>query len=128
MPTIFTRIIEGELPCYKVYEDDICFAFLDINPVTKWHTLIVPKQEYQRMTDTPDATVSHMFVVAKHLMQRMKEALWAHYVQVHVEWMDVPHFHIHLIPVHLWTKVVSFSHTSYQDGEQQELIEKLHLD
>ena len=75
MTTIFTQIVNGELPSYKVYEDEICYTFLDIYPYSKGHTLIIPKQEYHWMTDTPDEVVAHIFVVAKQLMTQLKNKL-----------------------------------------------------
>lgn len=125
MSTIFTKIIKGDIPSYKVYEDEICYAFLDINPVTKGHTLVVPKEEYQWMTDTPDDIIAHMFVVSKQLMQNMIAKLSVDYVQVNVEGLEVPHFHIHLIPVTLGNNICSFQHVTYEEGEQEEILNKL---
>jgi histidine triad (HIT) family protein len=85
MSTIFTRIIQGEVPSHKIYEDSKCQAFLDINPITKGHTLLVPREEYTWMTDTPDELISHLFIVAKQLMQQMKQHLGANHVQLHIE-------------------------------------------
>jgi histidine triad (HIT) family protein len=125
MSSLFTRIINNEIPCTKVYEDDKCLAFLDINPVTKWHTLLVPKQEYVRMTDTPDELVWYLFIQAKKIMQQMKQNLWVEYVELVVEWLEIAHFHIHLIPNMLGNKIVKREHTTYEEWEAEMIAKKI---
>jgi histidine triad (HIT) family protein len=98
MKTIFEKIIDREIPADIVYEDDISMAFLDINPVTKGHTLLISKQPYPWMTDVPDQEIAHVFSVAKKIMIIMKNEFRCDFVQVGVVGTDVPHFHIHLIP------------------------------
>lgn len=99
MPSIFTRIINREIPASIIYEDDICIAILDINPVQKGHTLVIPKQELQWMDDYDDETVGHCMVVASKLMKHMKSVMpEIYFVYLAVEWLEVPHWHIHLIP------------------------------
>lgn len=125
MSSIFTKIIKGEIPCNKIYEDNICFAFLDINPVTKGHTLLIPKQEFQQMTDTPDDILTHCFIVAKKLMQKMKKYLRVDYVQVCVEGLQVPHFHIHLIPSMLGNENAQRTHVHYREDEAEKIASLL---
>jgi histidine triad (HIT) family protein len=96
--TLFQKIVDREIPSTVVYEDDIAFAFFDINPVTKGHTLLITKNPYPWMTDVPNAELAHTFAVAKKIMQAMKSNLGADFVVVKVVGTDVPHFHIHLIP------------------------------
>ena len=96
--TVFGKIIRGEIPSTKVYEDDRCLAFLDINPVSKGHLLLIPKERYVWMQDIPNELLSYLFVQAKTLMKAQIEGLACDYVQVSVVGKDVPHFHIHLIP------------------------------
>lgn len=96
--TIFGKIIRGEVPATKVYEDERCLAFLDIHPVAKGHLLLIPKEHYQWMQDAPDELISYLFIRTKMLMQTMIKNLKCDYVQVSVVGKDVPHFHIHLIP------------------------------
>ena len=67
MPTLFTKIIRGEIPCHKLYEDDQCFSFLDIRPINPGHALVIPKQEIDYLFDVDDAVLQHMIVVAKRL-------------------------------------------------------------
>lgn len=99
MPTIFTRIINGEIPCHKVAEDDRFFAFLDINPLKKGHTLIVPKDETDCIFDLSDDKVSAIFVFAKKVSKAIKEAFPCNRIAVIVLGLEVPHAHIHLIPM-----------------------------
>ncbi len=99
MATIFTKIINGEIPCYKVAEDDRYFAFLDINPVAKGHTLVVPKCETDYLFDLDDDTLAGMMVFAKRVARRIEGAIACKRVAVLVVGLEVPHAHIHLIPI-----------------------------
>ena len=99
MASIFTRIIKGEIPCYKVAEDDRYFAFLDINPLAKGHTLVVPKQETDYIFDLDDDTLAGMMVFAKKIAKQIGEKIACKRVAVVVLGMEVPHAHIHLIPI-----------------------------
>ena len=99
MATIFTRIVRGEIPSYKVAEDERFFAFLDINPLTKGHTLVVPKQETDYLFDLDDRTLADMFVFAKRIARKLKEKIECKRVAVVVLGLEVPHAHIHLIPI-----------------------------
>ena len=100
MATIFTRIVRGEIPSYKVAEDERFFAFLDINPLTKGHTLVVPKQETDYLFDLDDRTLADMIVFAKRIARKLKEKIECKKVAVVVLGLEVPHAHIHLIPIH----------------------------
>jgi histidine triad (HIT) family protein len=95
---IFCKIIKKEVPAEIVYEDNKAIVFLDINPVNDGHLLIIPKEHYPYMTDTPDDLLSELFILAKKLMPKLKEVMNAQFVVVSVVGTDVPHFHIHLIP------------------------------
>lgn len=99
MATIFTKIINGEIPCYKVAEDEKFFAFLDINPLTKGHTLVVPKVETDYIFDLDDTTVSEMMIFAKRVAAKIKSQIDCNRVAVMVLGLEVPHAHIHLIPI-----------------------------
>ena len=99
MATIFTRIVRGEIPSYKVAEDERFFAFLDINPLTKGHTLVVPKQETDYLFDLDDRTLADMIVFAKRIARKLKEKIECQRVAVVVLGLEVPHAHIHLIPI-----------------------------
>ena len=97
--TIFSRIIAGEIPCYKVAEDDRFFAFLDINPMTKGHTLVVPKQETDYLFDLDDAMLADMMVFAKKVAASLQKHMDCVRVGVAVIGLEVPHAHVHLIPL-----------------------------
>lgn len=99
MASIFTRIIQGEIPCYKVAEDDRYFAFLDINPLTEGHTLVVPKKETDYLFDLDDDTLADMMLFAKRIAKRIGEKIACKRVAVVVLGLEVPHAHIHLIPI-----------------------------
>ena len=99
MASIFTRIIQGEIPCYKVAEDDRYFAFLDINPLTEGHTLVVPKKETDYLFDLDDDTLAGMVLFAKRIAKRRGEKIACKRVAVVVLGLEVPHAHIHLIPI-----------------------------
>ncbi len=97
--TIFSRIIAGEIPCYKIAENDRYFAFLDINPMTAGHTLVVPKVEEDYIFKLDDDTLSGMIVFAKNVALAIEKAVPCVRVGVAVLGMEVPHAHIHLVPL-----------------------------
>ena len=99
MATIFSRIIAGEIPCYKVAENDKFFAFLDINPLVKGHTLVVPKQEVDYIFDLSDEDLAGMHVFAKQVARAIEKAFPCKKVGEAVIGLEVPHAHIHLIPI-----------------------------
>lgn len=97
--TIFSRIVAGEIPSYKVAEDDRFYAFLDINPVAKGHTLVIPKQEIDYIFDEDDELLAAHMQFAKRVAAAIKEAIPCVKVGVTVMGLEVPHAHIHLIPM-----------------------------
>jgi histidine triad (HIT) family protein len=97
--TIFSKIIAGEIPCYKVAEDENFFAFLDIRPMTKGHTLVVPKTEVDYIFDLEDNTIANMMVFAKKVAAAIHKSVSCVRVGVTVIGLEVPHAHIHLIPI-----------------------------
>ncbi|MBQ4279743.1 MAG: HIT family protein [Rikenellaceae bacterium] len=99
MASIFTKIVRGEIPSYKVAEDDKYYAFLDINPLSKGHTLVIPKQEVDYLFDLDDDTLAEMMVFAKKIARKIGEKLPCKRVAVVVLGLEVPHAHIHLIPI-----------------------------
>lgn len=99
MATIFSRIIAGEIPCYKVAENDKFFAFLDINPLVKGHTLVIPKQEVDYIFDLNDEDLAAMHVFAKKVALAIGKAFPCIKVGEAVLGLEVPHAHIHLIPM-----------------------------
>lgn len=97
--TIFSKIIAGEIPSYKVAEDDKFFAFLDINPITWGHTLVVPKEETDYIFDLSDQTLGEMAVFTKKVADAIKAAIPCRKVGMAVVGLEVPHAHIHLVPL-----------------------------
>lgn len=97
--TIFSKIIAGEIPCYKIAEDENFFAFLDIRPMTKGHTLVVPKTEVDYIFDLEDNTLADMMVFAKKVAKAIQKSVSCVRVGVTVIGLEVPHAHIHLIPI-----------------------------
>lgn len=123
---IFCKIVKGELPSTKVYEDSNFLAFMNIYPATKGHTLIVPKNHIRWMQDADDSVVKDIFVLTKQLMQKIKAELACEYVQVTVLGEQVPHFHIHLIPRYKNDTVPSWTAIQYDStDEMQQFAEKL---
>ena len=99
MATIFSRIIQGEIPCYKIAEDERFFAFLDINPVMKGHTLVVPKREDDYIFNLDDDEIGAMMVFAKKVAKAIEKAVPCKRIAVAFIGLEVPHAHIHLIPI-----------------------------
>lgn len=97
--TIFSRIIAGEIPCYRIDEDEEFFAFLDINPLQKGHTLVVPKREVDYIFDLSDREIAAMQVFAKRIALAIKKAIPCVKVGECVLGLEVPHAHIHLVPM-----------------------------
>lgn len=99
MATIFTKIIKGEIPSYKIAEDDKFYAFLDVNPLKPGHTLVVPKREEDYIYDLEDEEIAAMAVFAKKVAHAIKAAIPCRKVGTAVIGLEVPHAHIHLIPM-----------------------------
>ena len=97
MSSIFTKIINGEIPCYKIYEDEKTLAFLDINPEIKGHTLVIPKNEEDKIYDLPDEDYTALMATVKKLSKHYEEILGARTLWK-VIGTDVPHAHVHLLP------------------------------
>ena len=99
MDSIFTKIVKGEIPCYKIAEDDKFLAFLDINPVQKGHTLVIPKEEIDYLFDLNDSLLQEMILFAKEVSIKIKNSIDCKRIGMSVIGFDVPHAHIHLIPI-----------------------------
>ena len=97
MPSIFTQIIKGDIPCYKIYEDDQTIAFLDIHPETKGHTLVIPKKEIDKIYDLPDEDYQALMATVKKLSKHYESKLGTR-ILWKVIGTDVPHAHVHLLP------------------------------
>ncbi|MBQ2396189.1 MAG: HIT family protein [Bacteroidales bacterium] len=99
MASIFTKIINGEIPSYKIAEDEKCYAFLDISPLAEGHTLVVPKQEVDYIFDLDDELLMHLHLFAKKVAKAMKEVIECEKIGMAVIGLDVRHTHIHLVPL-----------------------------
>ena len=99
MATIFTKIIRGEIPCYRIAEDEKYFAFLDINPLMAGHTLVVPKTETDYIFDLSDSDLSGLILFSKKVAMAIEKSIPCARIGVAVVGLEVPHVHIHLIPM-----------------------------
>ena len=99
MPTLFTRIISGEIPCHKICEDDRFLAFLDIRPINPGHTLVIPKREIDYFFDLDDAMMGGIMVCAKKVARAIQKTVECRRVGVMVAGIEVPHAHVHLVPI-----------------------------
>lgn len=99
MASIFSRIVAGEIPCYKIAENDKFFAFFDISPLVPGHTLVIPKKEEDYIFDISDEDLAEMIVFAKKIAKAIKKAIPCKKVGVAVIGLEVPHAHIHLVPM-----------------------------
>ena len=97
--TIFTKIVKGEIPCYKIPENDKFFAFLDISPIAQGHTLVIIKLQNDYIFDLPDDLLGEMMVFAKKVALGIQKAIPCNRIGVAVIGIDVPHNHIHLVPI-----------------------------
>ena len=99
MASIFSKIIQSEIPSYKVYEDERFYAFLDIFPLREGHTLLVPKQEIDYLFDLPDDLLGEMNIVAKRIAKGIEQVVECERIGMAVIGLEVPHAHIHLVPI-----------------------------
>lgn len=99
-PSIFTRIINGEIPAYKIYEDDRVIAFLDTNPINEGHTLVVPKKQVDHIWDLEDDDYEYLWKISKKIGQHIRKTIGSTRVGVIVEGFGVPHTHVHLVPIY----------------------------
>ena len=99
MPSLFSRIVAGEIPCHKIAEDDRFLAFLDIMPLAEGHTLVIPKLEVDRYFDLPDDLLSGITLFARDVALQLERAIPCERVGVAVIGLEVPHAHVHLIPL-----------------------------
>lgn len=99
MPTLFTRIIEGEIPGTFVWKDDRCVAFMSINPLRHGHTLLVPRMEIDHWIDCPPDIRDHLFAVAGHIGEAQQQAFQPTRIGLMIAGLEVPHLHVHLVPI-----------------------------
>lgn len=126
METIFTKIVKGEIPSYKIAEDDLFYAFLDINPLAKGHTLVIPKKEIDYIFDLDDDLMKGLSVFSKRVAKAIEKTVPCKRVGVAVLGLEVPHAHIHLIPLNS-EQDINFEHKKlkFSDEEFKETAEKI---
>lgn len=126
MASIFTKIVAGEIPSYKVAENDKFYAFLDINPMSKGHTLVIPKKEIDYIFDLDDATLGEMNIFAKQVAKAIEKVVPCKRIGLMVIGMEVPHAHIHLIPINKESDMVlSNPRVKLEQVEFEEIAKKI---
>lgn len=125
MPTIFTKIINGEIPCYKIWEDDRHFAFLDITPIQPGMTLVVPKKEVEHPFDMNDGDYTALLLAAKHLVPAIQKAAGSAKVALVIEGLEVPHAHIKLVPISKPRDLSTDNAKKATDEELKEMAAKI---
>lgn len=120
MASLFTRIINGEIPCHKIYEDDDYLSFLDIRPINPGHALVIPKKEIDYIFDIEDDLLAGMMVVAKKVAVAIKKEVECKRIGVMVAGLEVPHAHIHLIPI---LQIPDLNFANAKPAENEELAE-----
>ena len=126
MPTIFSKIISGEIPCYKIAESEKYLAFLDINPLAKGHTLVIPKQETDYIFNINDEELAGLHLFAKKIAKAIEKAVPCKRIGIAVIGLEVPHAHIHLVPInHVGDINFSNPKLSFSKSEMEQVAEKI---
>ena len=125
MASIFTKIINGELPCYKIAETEDFLAFLDVNPNTKGHTLCIPKKEVDKVFDLDEATYNGLMQFSRTVAIALKKAVPCERIGISVIGLEVPHAHVHLIPLHSMDDARFIKKTKLSTEEFHELAEDI---
>ena len=125
MASIFTKIIQGEIPCYKIAEDEHCFAFLDINPNAIGHTLCIPKQEVDKLFDLPKERYHELLEFARKIAIALEKAVPCERVGMAVVGLEVHHAHIHLIPISQMSEMTFQEKVKLTPEEFQEVANKV---
>src|SRR5690606_33713299 len=129
MASIFTKIVNGEIPCYKIAETDDFLAFLDVNPNSKGHTLCIPKQEVDKIFDLDEATYNGLMAFSRTVALALKKAIPCKRIGMSVIGLEVPHVHVHLIPLHSMEDARFIQKTKMTEAEFKQTAEaiKAHL-
>ena len=125
MPSIFTQIINGEIPSYKIAEDAHCYAFLDINPNAPGHTLCVPKKEVDKLIDLDEKTYLNLMEFAKRIAGALEQAIPCKRVGMAVVGLEVPHAHVHLIPINEMQEMSFQTKVKMEENEMFSIVEKI---
>lgn len=126
MASIFSKIISGEIPSHKIAENEKFLAFLDISPLAKGHTLVIPKEEIDYVFDVPDDLLAELFVFAKAVAKKIENAIPCERIGLSIVGLEVPHTHIHLIPINsVGDMNFSKPKLEYSQEELAEIAEKI---
>jgi histidine triad (HIT) family protein len=125
LASIFTKIINKEIPCYKVAETENCFAFLDINPNAEGHTLCIPKKEIDNIFDLDTDLYNELMVFSKKVAKALKKAVQCERIAMSVIGLEVPHAHVHLIPINEMKDVTFINKKKFSETEFKEIAEKI---
>lgn len=126
--TIFSKIIAGEVPSYKIYEDDRVLAFLDIAPKAKGHALVVPKKPVEYVWDLADDDYNYLMQIVKKIALHLRKTTGKEFVRMDIVGTDVPHAHIHLIPFNLGEGKIEDASLKLTEAEFQQIADQLKLD
>jgi histidine triad (HIT) family protein len=124
-PSIFTKIVKGEIPAYKIAENERFLAFLDVNPTAKGHTLVIPKQQVDYIFDLDDDTYSGLMSFSKEVAKAVRRAVPCNRVGVAVVGLEVPHAHVHLIPLNSMQDMNFANKKEFSKEEMEEVAEKI---
>ena len=125
MNSIFTQIINGEIPCYKIAETDNCFAFLDINPNSTGHTLCVPKKEIDLIFDLDDKDYKDLMNFSKKIAKALKKAVSCKRIGISVIGLEVPHAHVHLVPLNSMEDITFKKKIKMSDKDFKDLAKSI---
>jgi len=125
LASIFTKIINNEIPCYKIAETENCLAFLDINPNTEGHTLCIPKQEIDSLFDLEKDSYNELMVFSKKVAIALKKAVPCKRVALSVIGLEVPHAHVHLIPINEMKDVTFINKKKFSEKEFKKIANKI---
>ena len=125
MKSIFSKIISGEIPSYKIFEDKYCFSFLDINPNTKGHVLCVPKKQVDKIFDLSELEYNRLMIFSRKVAHSMRKAIPCKRIGMTVIGLEVPHAHVHLIPINVMEDVSFKKKVKLTDEEFKQLAKKI---
>jgi|TARA_B110000305_G_scaffold9062_2_gene8843 histidine triad (HIT) family protein len=125
LASIFTKIINKEIPCYKVAETENCFAFLDINPNAEGHTLCIPKKEIDNIFDLDTELYNELMVFSKKVAKALKKAVQCERIAMSVIGLEVPHAHVHLIPINEMKDVTFINKKKFSETEFKKIADKI---
>ncbi|KRO87406.1 MAG: HIT family protein [Bacteroidetes bacterium] len=125
MVSIFTKIINKEIPCYKVAETENCIAFLDINPNAEGHTLCIPKKEIDNIFDLDTELYNELMVFSKKVAKALKKAISCERIAMSVIGLEVPHAHVHLIPINEMKDITFINKKTFSESEFRNIADKI---